>query len=217
MRDWLNNAATKNDDDNWDAFVAYQMVFFLANSGMRLGELVKVRNKDVRFYKRQMPEYKNKEMVCALVQVHKSTKTGAREVNAMGGDFAKRVFVKSKFQRKNDFLFTHLDGSPFTTKQFRTWFQRMIAFTDENERWGKNFVPYSLRHLYATTRLQNGTTRTALCENMGVTEPYLRKHYSKYLTRLATDDLMKINKEIGLGGKAFSKDDFVIAEPVANF
>ena len=69
----------------------------------------------------------------------------------------------------------------------------------------------------ATTRLQNGTTRTALCENMGVTEPYLRKHYSKYLTRLATDDLMKINKEIGLGGKAFSKDDFVIAEPVANF
>ena len=107
LRDWLNNAATKNDDDNWDAFVAYQMVFFLANSGMRLGELVKVRNKDVRFYKRQMPEYKNKEMVCALVQVHKSTKTGAREVNAMGGDFAKRVFVKSKFQRKNDFLFTH--------------------------------------------------------------------------------------------------------------
>ena len=213
LRDWLNNAATKNDDDNWDAFVAYQMVFFLANSGMRLGELVKVRNKDVRFYKRQMPEYKNKEMVCALVQVHKSTKTGAREVNAMGGDFAKRVFVKSKFQRKNDFLFTHLDGSPFTTKQFRTWFQRMIAFTDENERWGKNLVPYSLRHLYATTRLQNGTSKGALCENMGVTEPYLRKHYSHYLTRLATDDLMKINKDIGLGGKVFSKDDFLLPEP----
>ena len=213
LRDWLNSVANKNEDNNWDAFVAYQMVFFLANSGMRLGEVVKVRNKDVRFYKRQTPEYRNKEMVCVLVQVHKSTKTGAREVNAMGGEFAKRIFVKSKFQRKNDFLFAHLDGSPFTTKQFRTWFQRMIAFTDENERWGKEFVPYSLRHLYATTRLQNGTSKGALCENMGVTEPYLRKHYSHYLTRLATDDLMKINKSIGLGGKVFSKDDFLLPEP----
>ena len=89
----------------------------------------------------------------------------------------------------------------------------MIASTDENELWGKNLVPYSLRYLYATTRLQNGTSKGALCENMGVTEPYLRKHYSHYLTHLATDDLMKINKDIGLGGKVFSKDDFLLPEP----
>ena len=29
--------------------------------------------------------------IIALVKVHPSTKTGAREVNAMGGEFAKRV------------------------------------------------------------------------------------------------------------------------------
>ena len=89
----------------------------------------------------------------------------------------------------------------------------MIAFTNEDERWGKHFVPYSLRHLYATTRLQHGTSRTALCENMGVTETYLRKHYSKYLTRLATADLMKMDKDIGLGGKIISRgNDFAIPE-----
>ena len=47
---------------------------------------------------------KHKEL-CCLVQVHPSTKTGAREVNAMGGEFAKRVYDKSKFKKKEDFLY----------------------------------------------------------------------------------------------------------------
>ena len=48
---------------------------------------------------------------------------------------------------------------------------------------------------------------------MGVPEPYLRKHYSKYLNRLATADLMKMNSEIGLGGKIIPDgDDFFIPD-----
>ena len=103
-----------------------------------------------------------------------------------------------------------LDASTFALyKQF----EGMVAFTGEDERWGKHFVPYSLRHFYASIRLQHGTTRSALCENMGVTEPYLRKHYSHYLTRLATADLMKMDKEMGLGGKLIPEgEDFVVPD-----
>jgi len=99
----------------------------------------------------------------------------------MGGEFAKRVWGKSSYKRKEVCLFCHLDGSAFTTSQFRKKFESMIACTNEDEHWGKHFVPYSLRHPYATTRLQYCTSRTALYENMGVTETYLRKHCSKYL------------------------------------
>ena len=89
----------------------------------------------------------------------------------------------------------------------------MTKFTNENERWGKSFVPYGIRHFYATTRLQNGTSTYALCKNMGVTEPYLRKHYSKYLNRLATPELMKMNNEIGLGGTIIPDgEDFFIPD-----
>ncbi len=210
VREWLKT--TTNEDENyvWDAYVAYQMLFFLSNNGMRLGEVVKVKRKDIQFYQRKGASQKN---LCAFVQVHPSTKTGAREVNAMGGEFAKRVYDKSTFKNKGDFLFCHLDGTAFTTKQFRTWFNRMITFTNENERWGKKFLPYGIRHFYATIRLQNGTSRTALCENMGVTEPYLRKHYSHYLTRLATDDLMKMNSDIGIGGRIIPDgEDFIIPD-----
>ena len=48
---------------------------------------------------------------------------------------------------------------------------------------------------------------------MGVTEPYLRKHYSKYLNRLATPELMKMNNEIGLGGTIIPDgEDFFIPD-----
>jgi len=213
VREWLKAMETKSPEDYWDAFVAYQMLFFLANSGMRVGELSKVRRKDIRFYKREgVPSHK---ALCALVQVHKSTKTGAREVNAMGGVFARRVWEKSNHQKKEDFLFCHIDGRPFSTKDFWKEFKKMIAFTREAERWGKHFVPYSLRHLYATTRLQNGTSKEALCKNMGVTEPYLRKHYSHYLVRLATSDLMSMRKDIGLGGEMIREgDDFTLIDEV---
>ena len=211
VREWLKSQQDKSQEEFWDAWVAYQMLFFLGNCGMRTGELVKVRRKDIQFFERE--DVGNHKTLIALVQVHPSTKTGAREVNAMGGVFARRVWDKSKFKKKEDFLFCHLDGTPFTTKQFREQFRRMIAFTKEEERTGKHLVPYALRHFYASIRLQHGTTRSALCENMGVTEPYLRKHYSHYLTRLATADLMRMDKEMGLGARPITEgQDFAVPD-----
>ena len=211
LREWLNSTSTDNEDYVWDAFLAYQMVFFIANCGMRIGELVKVKNKDIDFFTYKSPHIK-KKVWGALIDVHKSTKTGERQVNAGGGEYARRVWNRGKHKKKEDFLFCHLDGSPFTTKQFRSWFQKMTAFTNEDERWGKRFVPYSLRHFYATTRLQNGTNTQTLCKNMGVGETYLQKHYSHYMVRLDTDELVKINKDLGIGKKVLSGDDFIIPE-----
>ena len=50
---------------------------------------------------------------------------------------------------------------------------------------------------------------------MGVTEPYLRKHYSHFMTRLATDELTKIDKNLRSSRKVqklMMKDDFVIGD-----
>ena len=211
VREWLKEQQSGTEEHIWDSYVSYQMMFFLSNTGMRVGELVKVRRKDVQFYQRE-GNVKHKNL-CCLIQVHKSTKTGSREVNGMGGIFLKRVFDKSKFKNSNDFVFCRLDGSQFTTKKFRDEFVKMITYTNENERWGKSFVPYSLRHLYCSIRLQNGTSIYSLSRNMGVTEPYIRKHYSHYLTRLGTEDLMRVNKEIGLGGRLIPKgEDFMVPD-----
>lgn len=208
LREWLNKQYGENEEQVWDSWVSYQMLFFLSNTGLRPGECVKLRRKDV-----QIREY-NGGLAC-LLQIHKSTKTGHREVNGMGGEFIKRVMDKSKFRGKTDFVFSRLDGTAFTTKKFHSEFVKMIKFTKENERWGKKFVPYSLRHWYCSIRLLNGTSLYGLSQNMGVTEPYIRKHYSHYMTRYSSDDLMKINKEIGLGGTIIPDgEDFTITDKI---
>tara|TARA_Y100000592_G_scaffold101081_1_gene185253 strand:+ start:1088 stop:2479 length:1392 start_codon:yes stop_codon:yes gene_type:complete len=210
----------KAEKDWWDCFIAYQMLFFLANNGMRTGEVVKLKRKDIKFYERALVGEEGSrrkdssiKQLCCLVQVDKSTKTGAREVNSMGGKFAMAAYEKAPCKKKGDFLFQHLDGSPWTTKQFWLKFKDILVYTGEEERLGKKFVPYSLRHFYATTRLQNGTSKEALCRNMGVTEAYLRKHYDHSLTRLATADLMRMRDDIGMGGKFLKEgEDFALLD-----
>lgn len=109
---WLREQESKREDEYWDCFVAYQMLFFLSNNGMRVGEVVKVRRKGIRFYERELGDRTNSfKRLGALVQVHQSTKTGAREVNSMGGEFAMRVYEKASHKRKDDFLLQHLNGN----------------------------------------------------------------------------------------------------------
>ena len=224
VRAWLKeqqNVKQFSEDHYWDCFVAYQMLFFLANNGMRTGELVKIKRKDIKFFDRNIDDLRGhkfkKELMC-LVQVPANTKTGAREVNSMGGVFAMRVYEKSFHQKKTDYLFQHLDGSPFTTKQFWTKFKDILQFTDEEARLGKHFVPYSLRHFYATTRIQNGTPYDILCRNMGVDNKYLRKHYDHSTNRQFTRELTRIKPQgVSLGGRLLKEGedygrDFVVTD-----
>lgn len=91
----------------------------------------------------------------------------------------------------------------------------MIAFTGEEERTGKHFVPYSLRHFYATIRKLHGTKNSSLCRNMGCTETYLEKHYSHLTPLLAGDDLMRMDDTFGLGGVVIPEgEDFAIPDGI---
>ena len=62
-------------------------------------------------------------------------------MNAMGGEFAKRVWEKSKYKKKDDFLFCHLDGSAFTISQFRKQFEKMVAYTNEGNNGANTSFP----------------------------------------------------------------------------
>ena len=59
---WLRPSRDKSRRRRyWDCFVAYQMLFFLANNGMRVGEVVKVRRGDVTFYERDLGDMKKSD------------------------------------------------------------------------------------------------------------------------------------------------------------
>ena len=70
-------------------------------------------------------------------------------------------------------------------------------------------VPYSLRHFYVPDFI--GTSRSALCENMGCGEKYLKTTFH-FLTRLATD-LTRMDDAIGLGGILIPEgEDFAVPD-----
>ena len=210
---WLKAQEDKSEEQYWDSYVAYQMLFMFANSGLRMGEAVKLKWEDVDYspIKKSSAKWQIGELL-ARIKVHKSNKTGERECQSLSGKYFKRIKESSKFKKKTDYIFCHLDGTPFSTKQFRTQFESMTEFTNEDERWNKRFVPYSLRSLYATSRLQNGNNTYDLCKNMGTGEQYLKKHYSKYMTRLSVGELIKVRSNYGI--EVSEGNDFVLEDEV---
>ena len=210
---WLKAQEDKSEEQYWDSYVAYQMLFIFSNSGLRMGEAVKLKWEDVDYspIKKSSAKWQIGELL-ARIKVHKSNKTGERECQSLSGKYFKRIKESSKFKKKTDYIFCHLDGTPFSVKQFRTQFESMTEFTNEDERWNKRFVPYSLRSLYATSRLQNGNNTYDLCKNMGTGEQYLKKHYSKYMTRLSVGELIKVRSNYGI--EVSEGNDFVLEDEV---
>ena len=81
LREWLKQQQELPQEEFWDCWVAYQMCFSLPTAGCVLG-VVKVKRKDIGSTNATRRNGRQGRC-CALVQVHKSTKTGARTVNAM--------------------------------------------------------------------------------------------------------------------------------------
>jgi len=179
VKGWRDSKIQNGSPDLiWDTFVGLNLFFLLADSGLRTGELFKLKWKDISYTNLSKP-YSEDHKTGVYISVPNNTKTGYRLTFSNAGDFLKRIQKKSKFTTKNDYVVTHLDGKKWTTRQFREdIFYSMTAYTDEDNKLGKKLKPYALRHLYATTRLLNGTKKGRVADNMGCEIKQIEKHYS---------------------------------------
>jgi integrase len=197
LRDWRKQRQFSGDEKQWwDTHTSYNLIFFLANSGLRIGEVFKLRWGDVEFYDRRKDQSQHKifdnEQMGAYIQIHKSSKTGEREVNTNGGIYLHRIKIKSKFNKDDDFVITDLSGKQQNRKWFKNMFDDMKRFTNNDELTGKpDIVPYSIRHYYATQRIYAGVDIEFLAKNMGNKPDELRASYDKAITRVMGDELFK--------------------------
>lgn len=159
-----------------DRFIAQQHFLVLANTGMRVGEIRNLRWSDMRM----MSIDDSKQMV-AWVQ----GKTGAREVVFQPGAdaFIRRVYDmrldEVEGEPDNDgFVFCHPDGSPI--QSFKKSFQSLLKFAEiPIVRNGMARTIYSLRHFYATKRLESETSPFLLAKQMGTSVEMLEKFYGQ--------------------------------------
>ena len=142
----------------------------MVNSGMRKGEARYLKWRDVTLYKTEHGEW-------PVLTV--KGKTGERMVVCQ--PFAKRIFERIKERGHNiepdDYVFCHEDGKPIL--HMKTFDDMLAKAGLSYDSLGRKRTVYSLRHTYATFRLENGANVYWLKQNMGTSVQTLERHYGQ--------------------------------------
>lgn len=178
-----------------DRMMLRDYVLILANTGIRGGEARNLKWRDIR-------EVRGDGSTNIVLMV--SGKTGQREVVASKGHvstYFKRIFElrcreltkiagKATDPSADDLVFCHPDGSPILS--FKKSFASLLKSAGvETDTFGQRRTIYSLRHTYATFRLQEGVNHYTLAKNMGTSVAMLEKHYGHTSNVAAADELTK--------------------------
>lgn len=172
-----------------DRTMLVNYVLILANTGIRVGEARNLKWRDIR----EIPPPKGSNQP-ADIALYVTGKTGPREVVARTPDvkeYFKRILELRKDELENiafkttkkpkkitqdDYIFCNRDGTPITS--FKKSFAALLKSADvETDSHGNKRTIYSLRHTYATFRLQEGVHQFILARNMGTSTAMLEKHY----------------------------------------
>jgi integrase len=152
-------------------------IHWLEGTGMRTGEVLLLKHKDVRRTRTDAAE-----MVVLKIKVSPHTKTGARVVTSQPSvaKFYGELRELTGRTDREDWLFCSKDGKP--TKGFYKTLPDMLdeigLLTDEH---GDRRVAYSFRHLYAEGRFRaigiNPKAYDLISTNMGTGRQSLENHY----------------------------------------
>ena len=180
----------KNKKTIRDRTMLVNYVLILANTGIRVGEARNLKWRDIR----EIPQPKGSNSP-ADIALFVTGKTGPREVVARTPevkDYLKEILElrkaeieklkaenkvkKSKKIEPDDFVFCNANGDAIDS--FKKSFNSLLEFAEvQTDSKGNPRTIYSLRHTYATFRLQEGVHQYILARNMGTSVAMLEKHY----------------------------------------
>ncbi len=202
---WWSYSAKKND--TYQRRMIWNLVVFLANTGIRPNEYYKLKWKDIQIH--------NQDGVKILyITVPEDTKTGHRVVVSLPEAYTSYNDIKmfSKYTKDNDWVFANYDGS-----SMRNWSK---TYTDKLKELnlyitdgGKTRPPYSLRHYYATQRLLDGVQVYDLAKNMGTSVKQIENHYGHVLATQKSKELIQGASKSGYQQNEEFRDEFGVDKP----
>ena len=184
MRKWIKEKVSPRQKEIRHVLRDY--ILIMANSGLRNGEARTLKWSDIDIYRKDGLEW---------VTLNVQGKTGKRLVvchpNTMR--FINRLKNRNYHIADNDYIFCYSDGRPLEKPiGFESLLKKAGVLYDS---FGKKRTIYSLRHSYATFRIQNGTNIYWLKKNMGTSIEMIEKHYGQ------TTVLQSIEFETGFRNK----------------
>lgn len=175
-------------------------VRFMVATGLRVGEARKLRWCDIE-------EFTTKEGR-KTVRLTVSGKTDKRQciAQAMAKEVLADVKVLTQADDPHDYVFT-LNGEPVAT--FGVGFGRLLEKTKlVTDLDGTKRTIYSLRHTYATFRLEAGVSIHWLAENMGTSVQMIEKHYAHTrVSNNADDGIRNKTRKASVVGMSWDIED----------
>ncbi len=176
-------------------------IVVLAETGIRVGEARDLRWRDLR------PISNSNDPDAPNIALRVKGKTGIREVVASGPLVREAIGEILKIRRKDlqdeasdihnmdevpadSFIFCDKHGARIQSfkKSFAT-FLNAIGLTSDT--FGQQRTIYSLRHTYATSRLETGVNHYTLAQNMGTSVAMLERFYGHTTNVSMVDELTR--------------------------
>lgn len=176
-------------------------ILVLAETGIRVGEARELRWRDLR------PISNSNDPDAPNIALMVKGKTGIREVVASGPKVREAMGEILKIRRKDltdensdihkktevpsdSFIFCDKHGQPIQSfkKSFATFLKAIGLTTDT---FGQQRTLYSLRHTYATSRLEAGVNHYILAQNMGTSVAMLERFYGHTTNVGMVDELTR--------------------------
>ena len=184
MRKWIKEKVSPRQTEIRQLLRDY--VLIMANSGLRNAEARYLKWSDVDIFKKDGNEW---------VVLKVKGKTGQRLVVCQPNTirFFNRLKNRNYHVGENDYVFCYSDGRSIERPiGFEMLLKKAGVLYDG---LGQKRTIYSLRHSYATFRIQNGTNIYWLKQNMGTSIEMIEKHYGQ------TTVLQSIEFETGFRNK----------------
>ena len=183
LRNWHQDV--RHERDIYERQLVRDFILILANTGMRFGEARRIKWNFVEIKKSPNSKYPN-----VHIRIPKELSKVRKDRTAIGmrGDIFKRIRTYSNYTHPQDFIFANYDTGEAVSKKtlYRLW--NVIREKSGISEFPEDYSYYSLRHTYATYRLQFGNVDVfTLSKVMGCSVKYIEEHYGQIQTEKMTD------------------------------
>ena len=188
LRNWHKNL--DNEREVYERQLVRDFILILANTGMRFGEARRIKWNFVQVKKSPSSNdgRTNYPNVHIRIPAELSKVRKDRTAIGMRGDIFGRIKTYSKHKHPQDFVFAGFDTGEAVSKKtlYRLW--DVIRAESGITEFPEDYTYYSLRHTYATYRLQLGNVDVfTLSKVMGCSVKYIEEHYGQIQTEKMTD------------------------------
>ena len=199
-----------NDKDRYYRKLIRDFVLIAANSCCRVGELrqlewnmvsslwVNKTERDGSIGKRDFIEF---DIPARITKTNTS-----RQFVTRGGKYLERIeFYYPHDITDNGFVFSHYNNNEaITYRTLAIYWKKLVDYSGIEQKTGKHYVLYSLRHYGITHRLANGVDTYIVAKGSGTSLHFIEKHYEHLELQISRNAALQ---EAGIGINDPSIDD----------